>query len=470
MAKPKKTYTAMPEVPEAIAKRYRIVLEVLSGTLTVSEAARQMGMSRNHFQTVMHRGLEGLIAGLSPGAPGRPARPASEQKLREQNEKLMRANEQMEEEIENVERMMQIAAELVRGVVAPRQPRSKRKKKGPKVPDDEPVRRRLARAMELRQMGLSTILVAALLAVSTATVRRWRARHERGERLVARRGRATGTQANRETAELVEAVVRASNGLVGAESLRRTVPGVSRRQAAVIKHRTLTTMENERIAALSRVVVTTPGVVRGFDGMHVATTDRPWWLLTSADAAVPYRTSLTLTEAYDTAAVVAALEHDVARHGAPLVYRVDRAKAHQTDEVDELLAAHGVLVLHGPPRLPRYYGQLERQNREHRAWLDTLGLLDPDALPPACAHMLAALNGLWRRPTLGWRTAREVWSGRPAVVVDRRALREEVRDEAERLTRKLAPRGDAADLAQRLAIEHALTRRGLLRREARGWC
>jgi len=100
----------------------------------------------------------------------------------------------------------------------------------------------------------------------------------------------------------------------------------------------------------------------------------------------------------------------------------------------------------------------------------TRGVLDLDALPTACAHMLAALNGLWRRPTLGWRTAQQAWGERVTVDIDRRALREEVRQEAERPERKLAPRGDAADLPQRLAIEHALTRRGLLRREARGWC
>lgn len=469
MAKGKKTYTAMPAVPERVEERYRIVLEVLSGRLTVSEAARQMKMSRNHFQTVMHRGLEGLIAGLSPGSPGRPSRPEAEQKLREENERLKRANEQMGEEIESVERMMQIAAELVRGVAMPRAPRPKRKKKDPKS-DDEPVRQRLERAAELRRMGLSTVLVAALLATSTASLRRWHARSRRGQPAIAGRGPRRAAEPSPKVVQKVEQAVRGLHGLVGAEALRQTVPGVSRRQAAAIKQRTLTVMERERIEGVTRVVVMAPGVVRGFDGMHVATTEAPRWLLPASDAAVPYRTSIAITERYDTAAVVAALEHDIARHGAPLVWRFDRAKAHQTDDVDELLEAHDILVLHGPPRLPRYYGQLERQNREHREWLGALGVLEPHALPTACAQMLEALNGLWRRPTLRWRTAQEVWSERAPVDVDRRELREEVRDEAERLTRKLAPRGDAADLAQRLAIEHALTRRGLLHRAARGWC
>ena len=48
-----------------------------------------------------------------------------------------------------------------------------------------------------------------------------------------------------------------------------------------------------------------------------------------------------------------------------LVVRMDRAKAHRAPRVTALLDAHKVLVLHGPPRYPRFYGQLERQNREH---------------------------------------------------------------------------------------------------------
>jgi hypothetical protein len=61
---------------------------------------------------------------------------------------------------------------------------------------------------------------------------------------------------------------------------------------------------------------------------------------------------------------------------------------------------HGVLVLHGPPRHPRYNGQLERQNREHRAWLASSTPLAPDALAAAWRAMRKALSRLWHRPTL----------------------------------------------------------------------
>jgi len=54
--------------------------------------------------------------------------------------------------------------------------------------------------------------------------------------------------------------------------------------------------------------------------------------------------------------------------------RMDRASSHDTFAVHEVLREHEVLLLHGPPRYPQYYGQHERQNREHQAWLAHSGL------------------------------------------------------------------------------------------------
>ncbi len=135
-----------------------------------------------------------------------------------------------------------------------------------------------------------------------------------------------------------------------------------------------------------------------------------------------------------------------------------------------MLAAHRVLVLHGPPRYPGYYGQLERQNREHRAWLRAGGESYGTRLEPCLQEMLASVNRLWRRRTLGWRTAAEAWSARPPLTVDRDALHEEVRECARVLARRLSGGGQPADLAERLAIEQTLTRMGYLRQELGGWC
>ncbi|MGC3996460.1 MAG: hypothetical protein QM767_02575 [Anaeromyxobacter sp.] len=84
--------------------------------------------------------------------------------------------------------------------------------------------------------------------------------------------------------------------------------------------------------------------------------------------------------------------------------------------------------------------------------------------------MLLALNGAWPRHNLGWRTSEEAWQARPELHEDRDALREEVQDRAARIRRQVEGRGATAAMAERLAIEWALTKRGYLRCERGGGC
>jgi hypothetical protein len=270
-----------------------------------------------------------------------------------------------------------------------------------------------------------------------------------------------------DTVSQVAGRIKELRGLVGAESLRRSFAGLSRRAAARIKSETLTQMERDRQAEAQRIRVTQPGVLRGFDAMHVEAQGRRGFLLVAADGSVPYRTSCASVPHYDGRAVSRFLERDLNLNGAPLVLRFDRAKQHAAPAVLELLAEHKVLVLHGPPYRARFYGQLERQNREHRAWLEALGGEDDAQNLPA---MIDALNSKWRRSTLGWHTAAEIWEARPRLEVDRTELQQEVRERAARARRDMELRGKPADIADRIAIEQALIRRGLLRREIGGWC
>ena len=110
------------------------------------------------------------------------------------------------------------------------------------------------------------------MGVGESTLRRWIARARKGQTLVQKRGRARHGQPGPELTARVADVVRSLRGLVGAESLRRSVVGISRRQAAAIKRDTLIAMERERVEAAERITITAPGIVRGFDAMHVATT------------------------------------------------------------------------------------------------------------------------------------------------------------------------------------------------------
>ena len=235
-----------------------------------------------------------------------------------------------------------------------------------------------------------------------------------------------------------------------------------------MKRVTLTEMELDRVAAAERVHVTTPGILRGFDAMQAATPAGPRYVLLAGDAAVPFRTSALPVQHYDEGAVVAALERDFALHGPPLVLRADRWRAHEAPRVRALLRSNGVLLLHGPPHHPGYYGQLERQNREHRAWLPP-GVA-AEHLEETCRSMLHALNCEWPRRSLGWQTAQAAWAKRAAIDVDRDALRDEVEDRAARIRRQAEGRAAVAAMAERLAIESALMQRGLLRCERGGWC
>ena len=213
-----------------------------------------------------------------------------------------------------------------------------------------------------------------------------------------------------------------------------------------------------------------PCLVRGIDAMQFATDDGPLYALIAADGAIPYRTGLTTTARYDAESVARALEEDLERNGPPLVLRLDRAKAHDAPAVRAVLKAHGVLALHGPPRYPRFYGQLERQNREHRQWMAPFPRQRRALLEPCLNEMLYSVNTLWRRRTLGWKTAAEVWNARPTLTVDRNAFREEVHERARAIAHRLKCPAQPGDLAERLAIERTLEHMGYLRQQIGGWC
>lgn len=466
----KKTYEPAPEVPEELRERYTTMLEVIQGRITVSEGARRLGMSRNHFQTLMHRGLKSLVAGITPGEPGRPGKPAREAELERENEKLRRENERLRGRAEMIDRLLGVASGVIQGRVRSTRTR-KAKTEGGGGEGDEPdpaqeIVMRVEAERELRAAGLPVALSCAVVGASPATMRRWR-RRSLGpvERPAGDAGRLRA-----DVRAAVEALVRALKGLIGADAIRRAVPGVSRRQAAAVKHETLAAMERERKADLDRVVVTTPGIVRGFDAMHVATEEGDRYALVAGDAAVPYRTTAAAVERYDGRSVAEVLERDFAEHGAPLVLRADRARCHTVPDVLDVLREHSVLLLQGPPRHPGYYGQLERQNREHRAWLAMSGRLEAADLDRLCEEMLLALNAAWPRRSLTWRTSEEAWQSRPGIEVDRAALSEEVQDRAARIRRQAEGRAAVAAMAERLAIESALTKLGYLRREPGGWC
>ena len=114
-----KSYTSLPAVPPEMAERYRIVMEVLSGALSVSEGARKAGLSRNHFQTLLHRATAGIIEGLSPKEAGRPAMPPAERRLWLKTRRLQKENQRLLERAHVSDRLLGVATSLLQ----PRRPR-----------------------------------------------------------------------------------------------------------------------------------------------------------------------------------------------------------------------------------------------------------------------------------------------------------------------------------------------------------
>jgi hypothetical protein len=467
------TYTPAPAIDPAVAPRAQAVLKVITQQWTVTQAAAEVGMSRNRFQTLMHRSVAAALEELGQKPAGRPARPEREKELEEENARLRRENAHLSDRVGTIDRLLGVASDMIKGRITTSGRQAKTKPsssstsssgtEGSNEPEDPDgaARKKLEAAAELRRLGLVPTLAAAVVGVSTQTLRRWASAARSGCPLLHRRG-PTGTVADPVLAAKAVEIIRALGGMIGAESLGRST-GLSRRQAAAVKAGELTRQERERKAACTRVVVTAPGVVRGFDQMYVWTDDGWRFPLVSADGAVPYRTSILVASAYDEDAVCTALEADIERHGAPLVWRRDRFSAHRTDRVSRLLERHGILPLQGPAHHPAFYGQLERQNREHRAWLRNVGVVRASDLQPACDRMRLALNDTWRRRSLGWRTATDAWSVRelPSPTV-RDSFRREVYDRVARIERHL---DHDNDLAMRLAIEQALQQRGYLRLE-----
>jgi AraC-like DNA-binding protein len=129
----KKTYTALPVIPPELAARYEVMVAVMSGTLTVSEGARRLGLSRNHFQSLLHRALGSLIGELGPKAGGRPPTPPRERQLEEETGRLRLENERLQRRVETAERILGVASGLLRG----RMDRGARRERGPKTPATE---------------------------------------------------------------------------------------------------------------------------------------------------------------------------------------------------------------------------------------------------------------------------------------------------------------------------------------------
>ena len=111
----KKTYVPMPAIDPAMTERYETVMQAINGTITVSEGARRLNLSRNHFQSLMHRALGSFVEELIPKVGGRPAMPERERQLQEETQRLRQENEHLRRQVETTDRILNVASDLLRG-------------------------------------------------------------------------------------------------------------------------------------------------------------------------------------------------------------------------------------------------------------------------------------------------------------------------------------------------------------------
>jgi transposase InsO family protein len=162
--KKKSDYLPEPEVPEEIRDRYTTILEVISGTITVADGARRLNLSRNRFQTLLHRAQAGMISELAPKPSGRPKEKSDEEKtLFDENVRLKKENDRLQLRIESFERLLGVAGDLLRGRATPRGRNSKTSTSttSSSTDDAEERQKRVNGIGELRRCGLTAVLAAA---------------------------------------------------------------------------------------------------------------------------------------------------------------------------------------------------------------------------------------------------------------------------------------------------------------------
>lgn len=133
----KKTYTPLPAVAPEVAERYQTMVSVLSGELSVSEGARRLDLSRNHFQSLLHRALGSMLEELGGHKSGRPAASPEEKRLRAEAEKLRQENERLRQRVETTEGILEVASGLLGGRISQGTSRERRGKHAGKTSPEE---------------------------------------------------------------------------------------------------------------------------------------------------------------------------------------------------------------------------------------------------------------------------------------------------------------------------------------------
>jgi transposase len=90
--------------PQAQARqRALLILQVQSGQITATEAARQLGLSRKSYYQWEHRALQALLDSLEQRPPGRPNRATDPEK-----EQLRQQVTQLQTQVTELEQLLEL--------------------------------------------------------------------------------------------------------------------------------------------------------------------------------------------------------------------------------------------------------------------------------------------------------------------------------------------------------------------------
>src|SRR5271167_2548440 len=84
-------------------QRAEVILQVRSGQLTATEAARTLGISRQQYYQWEQRALQALLTALKDQPTGRPKTPTDPEK-----ERLQRRVQQLEQQVQHQEQKEQL--------------------------------------------------------------------------------------------------------------------------------------------------------------------------------------------------------------------------------------------------------------------------------------------------------------------------------------------------------------------------
>ena len=232
MARKDKTpsYEPAPVVPKQMLLRFQTIQDVMSGQLQVTEGAKRLGMSRNHFQTLLHRAEKAVLESVTPKAAGRPAQPAREVELQTELLRVQKENQALKTRSEAVERLLELAGDWARGKIGTRAHRARTAKtrtpsNDPEEPDGGLVRAVWEEACRQVSAGAMWADAAQLVGRGLATLRRWSRRANGRAVLKQRPGPGARTLPTPEQCAQADDLVRTLDGQIGAAALSKGVSG-----------------------------------------------------------------------------------------------------------------------------------------------------------------------------------------------------------------------------------------------------